>query len=100
MVIRYGGEEFLILMQDISGDMAEMAAEKIRAAVEALKVPLSGIVLQKTISIGIATFPDDSDTFWQTVKYADVALYHAKESGRNRVVRFTQALWKDEKASY
>jgi len=97
MVIRYGGEEFLIIMQDTGGDMADLLAEKIRAAVEALKVQLTGTVLQKTISIGIAEFPKDSETFWQTVKYADVALYHAKETGRNRVVRFTQDLWKDDK---
>ena len=97
MVIRYGGEEFLIIMQDASGDNAGQIAEKIRLAVESLKIQLAGTVLQKTISIGTATFPDDSNTFWQTVKYADVALYHAKESGRNRVVRFTPDLWTDEK---
>lgn len=97
MVIRYGGEEFLIIMQDTGGEDAELIAEKIRAAVENLKVQLAGTVLQKTISIGIAEFPKDSDTFWQTVKYADVALYSAKESGRNRVVRFTPDLWTDEK---
>jgi len=96
-VIRYGGEEFLIIMQDTSGDNADKVAEKIRVAVESLKIPLTGTVLQKTISIGIAEFPKDSETFWQTVKYADVALYSAKESGRNRVVRFTPDLWTDEK---
>ena len=97
-VIRYGGEEFLIIMQDTSGDSADQTAEKIRLAVEGLKIQLAGTVLQKTISIGIAEFPKDSETFWQTVKYADVALYKAKESGRNRVVRFTPDLWLDEKA--
>lgn len=97
MVIRYGGEEFMIIMQDTNGDQAELAAEKIRAAVEGLKIQLPGGTLQKTISIGIAEFPKDSDTFWQAVKFADVALYRAKESGRNRVVRFTADLWSDEK---
>jgi diguanylate cyclase (GGDEF)-like protein len=97
MVIRYGGEEFIIIMQDTNGDQAEQAAEKIRAAVEGLKIQLPGGVLQKTISIGIAEFPTDSETFWQAVKFADVALYRAKESGRNRVVRFTSDLWSDEK---
>lgn len=96
MVIRYGGEEFLIILQDTNGEGAELAAEKIRAAVEALKIQLTGTILQKTISIGIAVFPTDCDTFWQTVKYADVALYRAKESGRNRVVRFTPDMWTDE----
>ena len=96
LVIRYGGEEFLIIMQDVGGENADKVAEKIRSAVEGLKIQLPGAVLQKTISIGIAEFPLDSDTFWQTVKYADVAMYNAKESGRNRVVRFTPEMWKDE----
>lgn len=94
-VIRYGGEEFLILLQDTSGNDSIDVAEKIRAAVEDLKVQVSGGLLRKTISIGIASYPDDSDTFWQAVKFADVALYHAKETGRNRVVRFTSALWNE-----
>ncbi|MBU0688849.1 MAG: GGDEF domain-containing protein [Gammaproteobacteria bacterium] len=97
MVIRYGGEEFLIILQDTDSEGAALAAEKIRAAVEALKIQLTGTILQKTISIGISVFPTDGDTFWQVVKYADVALYNAKESGRNRVVRFTPELWTDEK---
>jgi diguanylate cyclase (GGDEF)-like protein len=96
LVIRYGGEEFLIIMQDAAGDGADAVAEKIRAAVEGMKVQLPGAVLQKTISIGIAEFPLDSDTFWQAVKYADVAMYNAKESGRNRVVRFRPEMWKDD----
>jgi len=96
LVIRYGGEEFLIIMQDTAGEAADRVAEKIRAAVESMKVQLPGAVLQKTISIGIAEFPQDSDTFWQAVKYADVAMYNAKESGRNRVVRFSSEMRKDE----
>jgi diguanylate cyclase (GGDEF)-like protein len=95
LVIRYGGEEFLIILQDAPGDAAEMVAEKIRAAVENMKIQLPGTELHKTISIGIAEFPQDSDTFWQAVKYADVAMYNAKESGRNRVVRFRPEMWKD-----
>lgn len=99
-VIRYGGEEFLILLQDTSADAALTVAENIRAAVEALKTPVAGgVVLQKTISIGVADFPDDSAAFWQALKFADVSLYHAKQSGRNRVVRFTPELW-TEKQDY
>ncbi len=98
LVIRYGGEEFLIILIDSAGSMADKVAENIRAAVEALKVQVAGIVLQKTISIGIADFPSDSETFWQPVKFADVALYQAKEQGRNRVVRFNSEMWSDSKA--
>ena len=96
MVIRYGGEEFLIVLQDASGPAADQVAENIRHAVEKLRVNVSGTVLQKTISIGLSDYPDDSDTFWQAVKFADVALYRAKETGRNRVVRFTPDMWTDK----
>jgi diguanylate cyclase (GGDEF)-like protein len=97
MVIRYGGEEFLIILMDSQGESAERVAETIRAAVEALKVQVAGVVLQKTISIGISDFPTDSDTFWQAVKFADVALYQAKEQGRNKVIRFDTSMWSDNK---
>jgi diguanylate cyclase (GGDEF)-like protein len=97
LVIRYGGEEFLIILIDSEGEAADHVAEKIRLAVEGLKVQVAGITLQKTISIGIADFPTDSETFWQAVKFADVALYQAKEGGRNRIVRFNSAMWSDNK---
>ena len=84
---------------DTAGDAAMKVAEKVRAEVEATKVPIAGGMLQKTISIGVAEFPTDSDTFWQIVKFADVALYAAKAGGRNRVVRFTPEMW-DVNAHY
>jgi diguanylate cyclase (GGDEF)-like protein len=99
-VIRYGGEEFMILLHETEATAAMDVGEKIRLAVEEMKVPIAGGVLQKTISIGVADYPADSDTFWQTVKFADVALYKAKETGRNRVVRFVPALWEDTGKSY
>ena len=97
LVIRYGGEEFLIILTDSQGEAAERVAETIRVTCENLKVPVAGIILQKTISIGISDFPTDSETFWQAVKFADVALYQAKEQGRNRVVRFSAEMWTDTK---
>jgi len=100
LVIRYGGEEFLIILQDTAEESADAVAEKIRASVEALKVQVGGTTLQKTISIGISDFPKDSETFWQAVKYADVALYRAKEEGRNRVIRFDKTMWSDNKEIY
>ncbi len=96
MVIRYGGEEFLIILMDTGAEDAARIAEKIRAKVEETKVSLPGTVVQKTISIGVSEFPSDADTFWQVVKYADVALYEAKNTGRNRVVRFLPAMWKED----
>ena len=95
MVVRYGGEEFLIILMDTDADEAMKVAEIIRAKVEATKVSLPGTILQKTISIGVSEFPLDADTFWQVVKYADVALYAAKTQGRNRVLRFDPVMWKE-----
>ncbi|NMG31195.1 diguanylate cyclase [Aromatoleum evansii] len=100
MVIRFGGEEFLIVLQETEAENALRVAENIRATVEGLKIQIGGAVLQKTISIGVAMFPEDSQTFWQAVKFADVALYRAKEDGRNRVVRFRPEMWEGHADSY
>ncbi len=99
LVIRYGGEEFLIVLLDTAPEEAMEVAEKIRAAVEDLKIEILGTFLKKTISVGVAGYPQDSSTFWQVVKYADVALYRAKEAGRNKVLRFTPDMW-NENAEY
>lgn len=95
-VIRFGGEEFLVILVDTPADAAVTVADKIRVKLEASAIPLpDGTTIQKTLSVGIADFPSDSDAFWRAVKYADVALYHAKATGRNRVVRFTPELWQE-----
>jgi diguanylate cyclase (GGDEF)-like protein len=99
MAVRYGGEEFLLVLTDTGIEPALKVAEKIRAEVEATKIPLPSGILQKTISIGASEFPTDADTFWQVVKFADVALYKAKTGGRNRVVRFLPEMW-DSAGSY
>jgi len=95
LVIRYGGEEFVIILQNTTDGYGDQVAEKIREAVQQLKIQVSATVLQKTISIGIADFPTDCETFWQAIKFADVALYQAKERGRNQVVHFSPDMWTD-----
>lgn len=100
MVIRFGGEEFLIALQSTNAEGAGRIAEKIRASVEDMQVNVGTAVLKKTISIGYAMFPDDSETFWQIVKFADVALYRAKQEGRNKVVRFTSDMWTEHNDVY
>ena len=94
LTVRYGGEEFVIVLLDTGAEAAVEVAEKIRTQVGETKMVLpGGGTLVKTISIGVAEFPNDSDTFWQVVKFADVALYKAKETGRNRVIRFNADMW-------
>jgi len=94
MVIRYGGEEFLILLIDIkSRDDIDELAERIRSSMEATTFKIPDGVLKKTISIGYSEFPEDTEGFWESIKFADVALYRAKTEGRNRVVGFTKEMW-------
>ena len=99
IVIRFGGEEFLILLIDSEAGNGMAVAEKIRLAVEDHSFKTNEGVLKKTISMGISDFPNDADGFWQVIKFADVALYKAKESGRNRCVQFSKDLW-DQKANF
>lgn len=96
IVIRFGGEEFLVVLVDINEDEAMLVAEKIRERIQSAKMKLPDGTLSKTISLGVSEFPTDTNTFWHCIKFADVALYKAKELGRNRAVRFTADMWKEE----
>ncbi len=100
IVARFGGEEFLILLQDTKEGQAEVIAEKLREAIEKARFQTKAGTIRRTISIGVSEFPIDDEDIWQTVKFADVALYRAKEKGRNRVVRFTPEMWDEGKVTY
>jgi len=97
MVIRYGGEEFLVLLTDIRDRGAvEELAQRIRTKMESTILEIDGDTLQKTVSIGYSVFPSDTEGFWEAIKFADVALYKAKEAGRNRVMHFTKDMWNQD----
>jgi diguanylate cyclase (GGDEF)-like protein/putative nucleotidyltransferase with HDIG domain len=85
---RFGGEEFSILLPETTRGEAAEIAERIRARV-ADKQFTAGTArepIRATISIGVATFPEDAETPKELVHRADVAVYLAKHQGRNRVV--------------
>lgn len=86
VVCRYGGEEFVVVFPATSLPHAMQRMEQLRAAIESLRVSYERMVLQNTISIGIAAFPVHGKTSRQLLQAADMALYEAKESGRNRVM--------------
>lgn len=96
IVIRFGGEEFLVVLLDSQEGETMKVAEKIRLNIEQLKIKIPEGVIQKTISMGISEFPADTNTLWSSIKFADVALYRAKEEGRNRSIRFTSDMWQEE----
>ena len=98
MVIRYGGEEFVVLLIDVKNSQDTLdLAERIRSAMELTVINVPNGTLQKTLSIGVSEFPADTEGFWEAIKFADVALYRAKNEGRNRVVRFAPEMWAQEK---
>jgi diguanylate cyclase (GGDEF)-like protein len=84
-VVRWGGEEFLVVARFIPRSNAADLAEKLRVAIESHPFVLpDGGELRKTCSIGVAAYPSNGLTFEQVVQRADEALYEAKRSGRNR----------------
>lgn len=89
LVIRMGGEEFLIVLKDVESGQSFSIAEKIRQRISEHGMELAGATgPDLTVSIGVAEYPVDGSEFEQVMKYADLAAYHAKYSGRNRCVRY------------
>ncbi len=97
LVVRFGGEEFLVMLTDTDPEGIVASAEKIRETVEKMQVKVNGGFVKKTISIGVSQFPGDTQNFWEAIKYADVALYKAKDGGRNKVTRFSPEMWTQER---
>ena len=86
-VMRYGGEEFAILMLEGDSEVARRLADGVRVAIETDAVSAGGdLVLPLTISAGVADFPRDANSADELIAAADKGLYAAKEGGRNRVV--------------
>lgn len=84
LLARYGGEEFLVLLPVTDDATARELGERVRAAVQALPNDLASGPC--TISVGVSGVRDGDTTFDQLVARADLALYQAKNAGRNRVV--------------
>ena len=95
-IIRFGGEEFLIIMKNPTPESAKELATKINQEFAKLIFTFNNESFSKTVSIGYAFFPSDTDQIWKCIKYADLCLYKAKETGRNKVIRFTKDLLKGE----
>ncbi|GAX87277.1 conserved hypothetical protein [Lebetimonas natsushimae] len=94
IAVRYGGEEFLVILQNIKDiNDAINVAEKIRKNIENTEIELdNGKTIKKTISVGVSIYPDQCKKGWECIKFADMALYEAKNSGRNKVVLFNKNL--------
>ena len=97
LAIRYGGEEFVIMLHNADDEGTMKIASKIHSEfADQVFDTGNGQTFQKTMSIGIAKFPKDGDTIWKCIKYADTALYVAKTTGRNKIVEYTKEMSEDE----
>jgi diguanylate cyclase (GGDEF)-like protein len=83
-VVRFGGEEFLILLHDSDAEGAALVAEDVRRAVADMPPPMPGV--RVTASVGVAMFPPHGESLDEVVRAADLAMYRAKAQGRDRVV--------------
>jgi diguanylate cyclase (GGDEF)-like protein len=85
MVARYGGEEFCVVLPETTRELAFTVAERLRRSVDSSKVKAFDEKVKVTVSVGIATFPDNGRTAAELIEVADMALYKAKRKGRNMV---------------
>jgi two-component system cell cycle response regulator len=75
MAIRYGGEEFLVLLYNCEEEKIVQIAETIRVEFSKQKIYADGESFSKTLSVGCSNFPKDSDSIWKCIKFAEMAMY-------------------------
>lgn len=88
LVARYGGEEVVVVIPDVTLEEARIVAERIREKVSAAPFEVNGrnAALAVTVSIGVAAIHSGEGAAAEIMKRADLALYRAKDEGRNRVI--------------
>jgi len=86
VVARYGGEEFAILLPETSKREAKKIADEIRKDIKKEPIKLRRTKTNVTVSIGVATFPDDAKVYDELILRADEKLYKAKREGKDKVV--------------
>ena len=91
LVSRYGGEEFVLVLDGTEREGAVQFAERVREEIARLVFGGSEGTFSVTVSIGISTYPEDAAEKAELVDRADQALYFSKENGRNRTTTWPQA---------
>jgi diguanylate cyclase (GGDEF)-like protein len=91
LVIRYGGDEYTVILVETSASGAGIVAERIRSAIESHHfLAEEGYDIGLTACLGYASYPDDTKSKQELLDVADQAMYRGKESGRNMVFRALQ----------
>jgi two-component system cell cycle response regulator len=86
LACRFGGEEFVVVMPDTEGEIAERVAERVRAEIANTPFAVGEQTVSVTVSVGVSSLKAGMDAVPELLKRADIALYDAKKSGRNKVV--------------
>lgn len=82
---RYGGEEFALILVDTELEAAKLVAERIRQSIEKLSLTYQGVDIKVSSSFGVAQITDKLLDYKRWIKIADLGLYMAKDTGRNKV---------------
>ena len=90
MLIRYGGEEFLVIAQEIEENAFLDLLERFRKEIEDKKIKINGKQIGVTVSIGYSMVPEDTENVREVIELADVALYCAKRNGKNRIIKYSK----------
>ncbi|MBT5029108.1 MAG: diguanylate cyclase [Nitrospinaceae bacterium] len=87
---RYGGEELVLVLPETQKFNALVIAERVRKNLETMELEFEGNSFRVTLSGGVASFPTDAQDAKSLIRAADIALYQAKESGKNKIILHTQ----------
>lgn len=92
MIYRYGGEEFAIILPETLAERALIPVERLREKIAQHEFLHNGIKITLTVSVGIAEMEDHYSKTSELVETSDKALYHAKQTGRNKVIIYDEQL--------
>jgi len=90
VMARFGGDEFIVLLPETSNKGALEMAERIRKAIEVSRFDVRSGDTNITVSLGIASYPEDGGNLDVILDKADKAMYRAKQRGRNRVIAYAE----------
>lgn len=90
VAVRYGGDEIVVVLPETGKVNALVLGERIRKRVEETKHEYEGQIISVTISGGLATFPIDATDTESLIKNSDIAVYRAKEEGKNNIIVFSE----------
>jgi diguanylate cyclase (GGDEF)-like protein len=92
---RYGGEEFVVICPEKNAEGSLAPAERIRTAVAEYDFRIKGEPVPITVSLGVASYPDQSKSKPELIKKADYALYYSKSNGRNKATLYNPIMNRD-----